>query len=170
MTVPSGYVTGFEYAAGYEFPVPSLARRVLDTIVSTYDAQAEYATALPARRLVAIGSVAVDEPVLAVLFGGLTVGPPGNGLDRPMRDMEPRTADLIVELWRPIQTSLPNGLPASAATVSADSEVIMQDAWLLLQAGYACDQLGVGVIASVAVNEPQGETVGVTMTLSLQVP
>jgi hypothetical protein len=35
MTVPSGYVTGFEYAAGYEFPVPSLARRVLDTIVSS---------------------------------------------------------------------------------------------------------------------------------------
>jgi hypothetical protein len=162
--------TGISYPRGYEFPIASLAQHVLATIVATYAERAEFATTLPARQLVAIGTVAVDSPLLAVMFGGVAVGPPGNELTVPMRDNDPRTAQMNVELWRPIRTSLPSGLPASATAVSADSEVTMQDAWLLLESAYACDQLGVGVIASVAVNEPEGELVGVSMSLSLQVP
>jgi hypothetical protein len=160
-----------EYLAGVNFPVPSLARWILAKIEETYVEQAAVATPLPARRLVTIGSVSVDEPLLAVMFGGTHVGPPGNELTTPLRSDVPRTAEFNVELWRPIETSMPGGFePASAADVSAYSEVVMQDAWLLLDAAYKCDQLGIGVIASISVNEPTGDTVGCTMGLSLQIP
>jgi hypothetical protein len=162
-----------EYPAGYDFPVASLARWILAKIEETYEAAvlAGHATALPERRLLAIGAIAVDSPQLAVMFGGISVGPPGQEPTTPMRANQPRTAAFNIELWRPINTSAPGGLePAPAIEVSGDSEVVMQDSWLLLESSYKCDQLGIGVIASVVVNEPQGEMVGCSMGLELQIP
>lgn len=158
------------YPAGYDYPITSLAQFVLETIISTYAARAEVATPLPSRHVVTVGSVAIDAPTLAVMFGGLSVGLPGNDLSRPFRSNEPRSADFNIELWRPITTAQPTGLPASAASISRSSEVTMQDTWLLLESAYACDQLGVGVIASTVIHEPQGDMIGVTMSLTLQVP
>lgn len=163
----------FQYPAGAQFPIPSLARWVLSQIEETFSVAVEegHATALPQRRLVTIGSVSVDEPLLAVMFGNATIGPPGNELTTPLRGDSPRSAVFNVELWRPIETSMPSGYePAPAESISADSEVVMQDAWLLLEAAAKCDQMGIGIIASVAVNEPQGEVFGCRMGLEIQIP
>lgn len=164
-------MAGFTYPAGVEYPIPSLARWILSQIEATYTENVEFATPLPERRLVTIGSVSVDVPLLAVMFGGSTIGPPGNELTRPLRGDTPRSAAFNVELWRPIETSMPGGFePAPADVVSAWSEVVMQDTWWLLEAAARCDQMGVGVIASVTVNEPQGDMVGCSMGLELQIP
>jgi hypothetical protein len=162
---------GATVTTAYDFPIPTLAQHILDTIVSIYAAKGEAATPLPSRRLTTIGSVAVDETLLAVMFGGVAVGPPGNELNQPRRgETDPRTATFNVELWRNAGTSSPNGMAAPARMTSDAAKIVMQDAWLLLESAYACDQLGVGIIANVAVNEPQGDLVGCSMTIEVQVP
>lgn len=173
MTTPINMGGIPEYLAGRDFPVPSQARYILRTIEQQFDiaVSAGWATALPERRLLAIGAVAVDDPQLAVMFGGINVGPPGNEMTAPIKDDQPRSTRWNIELWRPIQTSMPSGYDsAPEATVSAHSEVVMQDSWVLLEAAYKCDQWGVGVIAGVAVNEPNGDMVGCSMTLEIQIP
>lgn len=156
-----------QYLAGYDHPVTSLARWVLKTIEDVY---AEAEVELPTRRVLTIGSVAVDEPVLAIMFGGLTVGPPGNELMSPMHGDSPQTAVFNVELWRPEPTLGPRGLIPTAMEESAAAEAVMQDTWLLGQAAFRTDQMGVGVIWRIAVNDPQGGMVGVSLTLDVQVP
>lgn len=154
-----------------DFPVSTLAQHILDTIVGVYTSNAAIATALPSRQLVTIGSVSVDEPLLAVMFGGVSVGPPGNELNIPRRgETDPRTAVFNVELWRSAGTSLPSGLPGTPRMVTDAAKVIMQDAWLLLESAYASDQLGVGIIANVVVQAPQGDLVGASMAIEIQVP
>src|SRR5438309_9459670 len=158
-----------EYLAGQAYPIASMARWILSTIVDTY-ATNDTATALPETQFTTIGTVAVDGPLLCVMYGGVTVGPPGVPLVRPYRwDSDPRSAACNGELWRPFPAVGRQGLPPSSEAVQKAAEITMQDSWLLLESAYKADQLGVGVIASVAVNSPQGEMVGINMTLELQV-
>lgn len=169
--MPAYAAIGATVSGAYDFPIPSLAQHILDTIVEIYATKVDVATPLPDRKLITIGSVAVDSPLIAVMFGGVAVGPPGNELNVPRRgETDPRTATFNVELWRPSGTSLPSGMPGPAQKVTDAAKVIMQDAWLLLESAYACDQLGVGIIANVIVNEPQGELVGASMSIEVQVP
>lgn len=164
MPAPLGQV---QYLAGYDRPVASVARYLLQVVEKTF---ADGDVALPERRLITIGSVAVDEPLLAVMYGGVTSGPPGNELNTPYRGDAPRSLTFNVELWRSTPAIGPAGLPPSAAEVTASAETVMTDSWLLLEAAYASDQLGIGVIANVTVNEPQGEMSGVSMAIEMQVP
>jgi hypothetical protein len=155
----------------YDFPISTLAQHILDTIVGIYAAKAEVATPLPSRQLITIGSVAVDEPLLAVMFGGVAVGPPGNELNQPRRgETDPRSATFNVELWRQAGTSLPSGMPGTPQRINDAAKVIMQDSWLLLESAYACDQLGVGIIANVVVQASQGDMIGASMAIEVQVP
>lgn len=162
--------TAIEYPAGYGYPVASAARHLLNTIVETYERNAEVATALPLRQLVTIGSVSVDAPLVAVMYGGIAVGPPGNELNIPYRIEAPRSLTFNVELWRETPTVTTSGHAPSTQAVSAAAEVVMQDSWLLLEAAFASDQTGVGVIANAAVNAPQGGMIGVSMSVEQQVP
>lgn len=170
MTSPTEFA-GRRYPAGYDRPVASLARYVLETIEKTYEETAPEELALPPNRLVTIGSVAVDNPLLAVMFGDITVGPPGNEMNTPYAgDNAPRTASLNIELWRRAPSLSPLGNVPSNLAISTAAEAIMQDSWLLLEAVFAADQLGVGVIARVGVNEPNGEMQGVSVALEIQIP
>jgi len=156
-----------DYPAGYDFPVASVALHLMKTIVDTYTARG---TDLPARRVVTIGSVAVDSPLVAVMFGGVAVGPPGNPLNAPLRGESSRTSTFNVELWRQIPTFDPSGRAPDADLITAAAKVIMQDSWLLLEAAFASDQTEVGVIASTAVHAPEGEMAGVSMTMEMMIP
>jgi hypothetical protein len=156
-----------QYPAGYDRPIASLARWLLQSIETTYAAND---TELPTRRLVTIGSVAVDAPLLAVMFGAVAVGPPGNEMNTPLRGDAPRTATLNVELWRETPAIGPTGNAPSAASISESSEIMMHDSWLLLESAYAADQTRVGIIANVTVNAPQGELHGVSMAVEMQIP
>jgi hypothetical protein len=156
-----------QYLAGYDRPVASVARYITQVIEKVFS---DNRVELPDRRIITIGSVAVDEPLLAVMFGGVAVGPPGNELNTPLRGESPRSLTFNVELWRQTPAIGPTGVSPSPTEITASAETIMMDSWLLLEAAYASDQLGVGVIANVTVNEPQGEMSGVAMAIELQVP
>ena len=103
------------------------------------------------------------------MYGSLTVGQPAAQMTRPFRTDDPTTATFNIELWRAFPALSEQGVPPTAAQEQAVAEVLMQDSWLLLQSAYACDQMGVGVVATTAVNSPQGEMAGVSMQLDLQV-
>jgi hypothetical protein len=155
---------GIVYPAGYDQPVASAARYLLQTIVTLY---AQKGVTLPERQMVTIGSVAVDEPVLAVMYGGVSVGPPGHESSVPDRGDSPRTLLFNVELWRETPNTGPSGSAPNAALVSAAAEITMQDSWLLVEAAFASDQTGIGVIARATVNEPHGAMIGVSMMLEM---
>jgi hypothetical protein len=163
---PGGEV---QYPRGHDKPIPSAAWHLLNTVVATYQAAG---VELPTRQFVAIGSVAVDEPLLAVMFGGTYTGLPGNELNTPYsnRNNAPRSMTFDVQLWRHIPALTSSGNAPSAQVISEASEIIMHDGWLLLEAAFASDQTyGTGVIANVGVLEPQGEMHGIGMTVEMQV-
>ena len=163
--------TGIAYPHGYDRPVPSLAQVVLDTIVAKFAELAEFVEPLPDRRVITVGTVSVDGPVLAVMYGAIGIGLPGNDFTMPVRTDSPRTASFNVELWRGTQTSGAGGLlPAPDPVISDRAMVAMQDSWALLEAAGACDPRQAGVVASVGVNEPQGDMQGVNMLLQITVP
>lgn len=157
-------IAGISYPAGYDYPVASAARYLLQTIVSMYAAKN---VALPTRRVVTIGTVAVDEPILAIMYGGVSVGPPGHESQQPDQGNSPRTLLFNVELWRETPNIGPAGSAPSASAVSAAAEIIMQDSWMLVEAAFSSDQTGIGVIARATVNAPQGAMIGVSMLLEM---
>lgn len=158
-----------QYPAGRDYPIASLARFILQTIQGHYAADST-ATALPDRQVITIGALAVDTPVLGVMYGAVSVGSPAAQVMRPFKDSDPRTATFNIELWRSFPALSEQGNVPTPAEEQAVAEVLMQDSWLLLESAYACDQMGVGVVATTAVNPPQGEMAGVSMHLELQVP
>jgi hypothetical protein len=163
--LPSGPI---QYPAGVDRPIASMARWIMSTIVARFAADPT-AAPLPERRLITIGTVAVDAPLLAVMYGGVASGSPGATSIQPFRTDDPRAATFDVELWRSFPALDASGNPPTPEQEQAVAETLMQDSWLLMESAYACDQMGVGVIATAGVNVPQGEMAGVSMQLSLQV-
>jgi hypothetical protein len=165
---PGGPAT---YPAGYNRPVASVARYLLSTIESEFS---KAGIALPARRIITVGSVAVDDEVLAIMFGGVYSGPPGNELNSPQSNRQhgivPRSASFNVELWRYVPALTSAGQAPSSAEETQAAEEVTDDAWYLLEAAYNADQTGAGVVARVDVNEPNGEYHGVSMTVELVIP
>jgi hypothetical protein len=165
---PGGIPT---YLAGYDRPVASVARYILATIERKFE---EAEIELPTLRVITVGSVAVDGPKLAIMFGGVYAGPPGNERNVPQSNRGegwvPRSAVFNVELWRNIPALTSSGNAPSPEVETAAAEAVTQDAWLLLEAAYDSDQLGVGVIARVDVNPPEGEYQGISLIVELQVP
>lgn len=165
---PGGPIT---YPAGYDRPVASVARHLLAVIESQFSAAG---IELPARRVLTVGTVAVDEEVLAVMFGGVYSGPPGNELNTPVSNrgdgFVPRSAVFNIELWRYIPALTSSGQAPAPELETESTEGVTDDAWHLLEAAFQADQLGVGVIARVDVVEPQGEFHGISMVVELQIP
>jgi hypothetical protein len=151
----------------FDRPVVATAEHLLATIVEVFETNN---VSLPSRQVITVGTVAVDSPVLAVMYGGVTVGPPGNELNVPFRGDSPRTTTFNVELWREASSFGAGGLEPAADVVTAAAEITMRDSWLLLEAAFASDQSQVGIVANVTVNESQGERVGVSMMIEQQVP
>lgn len=171
---------------GLDDPVGSLAQRVLDTILATYEAarkaiepiDKELAKDLkiPKRQIIAVSEVPVDDDngQIAVMFGGTHIGPPGAELTTPMKwDHAPRTAIFDIQLWRAISTGRGGASTArapKAEVVTRQAKVAMQDSWLLLEAAFKMDDAsGAGVIASTAPLPPQGGLQGIALSVSLQV-
>lgn len=162
---------GITYPAGHDRPVASVARHLLSTIETQFsDAGIE----LPARRGITVGSVAVDDEVLAVMFGGVYTGAPGNELNTPQSNRSggivPRSAVFNVELWRYVPALTASGSAPDFSVESEAAERVTDDAWHLLEAAYAADQMSIGVIARVDVMEPNGEFHGVSMVVELVIP
>jgi hypothetical protein len=152
-------------------PVTVVAQFVLDTIRAKYVELAPYVEPLPKRQVITVGSVTVDSPVLAVMYGGTSIGLPGNDFTQPIRGDALKSASFNIELWRPVQLSSASGLlPAPDSVVTQHAFTTMQDSYALLEAAGACDPRQAGVVASVAVNEPSGDMQGVSMLLQIAIP
>jgi hypothetical protein len=157
--------------ADWNRPVPVVAQFVLDTIVAKYEELAEYAEPLPKRRVITVGMVTVDTPVLAVMYGGTSIGLPGNDFTQPMKGDALKTASFNIELHRQTKLSSASGLlPAPDSVITQHAFVTMQDSFVLLEAAGACDPRQAGVVASVGVLEPSGEIQGVSMLLQIAIP
>jgi hypothetical protein len=163
---PTGMI---EYPRGHDKPIASAAWHLLNVVEATFTADG---TSLPARRFVSIGAVAVDGELLTVMYGGAYTGTPGNELNTPLslRMDAPRSMSLNVELWRKFPGLSSQGTAPTSDAMSNAAERLMHDSWLLIEAAFAADQLGAGVIANAGVNPPQGEYAGVTMVVELQIP
>jgi hypothetical protein len=167
LPAPAFYAT----AADWNRPVPVVAQFVLDTIVGKFQELSQHVEPLPDRRVITVGSVSVDAPILAVMYGGTSIGLPGNNAQQPANGDALRTVTFNVELWRATQTSSAGGLlPAEASVITSHAFTTMQDSWALLEAAGACDPRQAGVVASVDVFEPQGDMQGISMLLQVAIP
>jgi hypothetical protein len=124
---------------------------------------------LPARRFITVGAVAVEDELVAVMYGGLNVGSPGNEQTNAARVEAGRTVVYNVELWRKVPGAL-SPAPLDTDSIQAAAEIAMQDTWFLIEAAHRADQLQVGITASTSVNPPEGDMQGVSLQCEIQVP
>jgi hypothetical protein len=150
-----------------------LLQGVLDRVISIYES---YGMPLPARRYYTLGQPAVDCEQVVVSFAQMYLGPPGDEASMPQRCSMPRTAVMNVLVSRDVPVVGPNGKAPGGDKIQEASEVSAVDAWILMNSLYLLDQweeegpFGLGVIATVDVDEPQGGFQTVNMQVTMAVP
>lgn len=151
--------------------VGQLLLLALQSIVNVYD---HARVPLPDRRYVSYGAVAADCEQLTVQLGQVYPGTPGSDPNVVQRCDGPRTAVLVVQLFRKAPTaSGPRGQGApTPEALTAMALASARDSWLLLDAAHAIDAAGwnTGIISEVSPVDTSGGLVGASMTLTLQVP
>ena len=131
---------------------------------------------LPARRYWTLGEASVDCEQLVVSFLQMYVGSPGDEATEPRRCADPRSATINISVSRQVPTVGQNGRPPSGDAIQDGAEISAYDAWILLDSAAELDRwetnggFGLGVIATVETNSPEGGFQVVTMTLTLAVP
>lgn len=143
----------------------------LERVVGTFE---RAQVPLPDRQYISYGSVVADCAQLTVELGQLYPGSPGSDPSQTQRCDGPRTAVLLIQLFREAPTVV-GGRGPTAPTVAALNAIAVEmsrDAWLLLDAAQAIDAAGwnTGVIAEVSPVATSGGYIGSSMTLTLQVP
>jgi hypothetical protein len=153
----------------------SFLQSILDKVVSVYDS---YDMPLPERRYYTFGAPAVDCEQIAVSFLQMYIGTPGDEATAPRRCTDPRSATLLISVSRAVPITQANGNPPRPADIQAASEVSALDAWILMESNKEFDSswgglqggLGLGVIATVDVDPPEGGFQTTRMTLTIAVP
>jgi hypothetical protein len=145
---------------------------VLTQVVASY---ASYTMPLPLRRYYTLGQPVVDCEQVVVSFVQMYVGSPGDEATQPRRCSDPRSATINVSVSRAVPVVGQNGRPPSAETIENASEIAAYDAWILLDSAAQLDTwessgFGLGVIATVEVQAPEGGFQTVTLTLTAAVP
>ena len=151
----------------------ALMQGVLDSVINTYQS---YNMPIPGRRYWTLGNPSVDCEQVVVSMLQMYIGSPGDEATEPRRCNDPRSATLIVSVSREVPTVSINGKAPLADDIQAFSEISAYDAWILLDSSRALDQwatggsFGLGVIATVETNAPEGGFQTVTMTITVAVP
>ena len=145
---------------------------VLTQVITSY---ASYTMPLPLRRYYTLGQPVVDCEQAVVSFVQMYVGAPGDEATQPRRCSDPRSATINVSVSRAVPVVGQNGRPPSAETIESASEIAAYDAWILLDSASQLDTwessgFGLGVIATVEVQAPEGGFQTVTLTLTAAVP
>jgi hypothetical protein len=145
---------------------------VLDQVFSSY---ASYNMHLPSRRYYTLGQPAVDCEQVVVSFVQMYVGSPGDEATEPRRCNDPRSATLNVSISRDVPVVGQNGRPPSAENIESFAEISAYDAWILLDSAAQLDTwepggYGLGVIATVEVQSPEGGFQTVVLTFTAAVP
>jgi hypothetical protein len=151
----------------------ALMQGVLDSVINTYQS---YNMPIPGRRYWTLGEPSVDCEQVVVSMLQMYIGSPGDEATDPRRCNDPRSATLLVSVSREVPVVSHNGKAPSADDIQAFSEISAYDAWILLDSSKALDQwatggsFGLGVIATVETNAPEGGFQTVTMTITVAVP
>jgi len=143
---------------------------ILNTAVTTFES---YNVELPSRRYWTVGTPVLDCPQLVVSLVQGYLGRPGDQASEPVRCTVPRTIVTTVTIARQIPTVGQNGRAPAAEKIQEGAEMAAIDAWVFLstieQYDLWNDGFGLGVIATVDMNEPEGGLQAVTMQLTLAV-
>lgn len=151
--------------------VGQLLLLTLNSVVGVYE-QAK--VDLPKRQYVWFGQVAADCEQLTVSLAQLYPGNPGSDPSQVERCNGPRTAVVLVQLFRNVPTASGprnQGAPAPEDLTSS-ALAVCRDAYLMLDAAHQVDQSGwrTGVIAEVTPIDASGGMVGISMSLTIGVP
>lgn len=150
------------------YVIPEYLEKVLDTIVGVFE---QAGVELPTRRYWTLGGVAADCAQLTVHLTQVYKGLPGADPNVLQRCESPRTAALVVQLFRSVPVGTGQRPPASDL-IQREAFVPAVDTWLLLDAAEAVDALGwnTGVLAEVNIAEPAGGLIGLSLTLTVAIP
>lgn len=134
-----------------------------------------YNVELPQRRYWSMSTPAIDCEQLVVYFQQLYLGPPGAQVGEPQRCHVPRSATVTISIARSTPIVGQNGRPPAPEAISAASEVMAIDAWVLMEAINQLDQwddtgYGVGVIATLEATPPEGGFQTTNMIITMAVP
>lgn len=146
---------------------------VLNRVISVYES---YGMPLPPRRYWTMSTPVVDCEQLVVSLIQMYIGTPGDEANEPRRCNDPRSATLNVSVSRAVPVTQDNGRPPSADSIQEASEVCAHDAWVLLESVNDLDVwggstgYGLGVIATVDADQPEGGFQTTRMTLTMAVP
>lgn len=153
----------------------NLLSSVLAKVATVYNS---YSMPLPERRYYTFGSPSVDCEQAVVSLLQMYIGTPGDEANEPRRCTDPRSATLLISISRAVPITQANGNAPLAADIQAASEVSALDAWVLMEStkeldsswGYSASGLGLGVIATVEVDAPEGGFQTTRMTITMAVP
>lgn len=153
-------------------PLAYMMSEVLNRVIIVYE---HFSMPIPERRYWTLGEPAVDCEQLVVSFIQLYLGYPGDEATEPKRCKDPRSATLHVRVSRKVPTVGPGGQAPSAANIQSYSELVAYDAWCLMEGASALDVWtetypGLGVIATVETDAPEGGFQTTVMTITMAVP
>lgn len=148
-------------------------QEVLNRVISVY---ASYNMPLPTRRYYTMATPVVDCEQISVSFVQMYLGAPGDEATEPRRGQDPRSATIAIQVARAVPISQQNGNPPSADDIQAAAEVSAHDAWILMESMNNLDTwsnegpFGLGVIATVDADPPEGGFQTTRMTLTMAIP
>jgi len=152
-----------------------LLQELLNKVIETFDS---YSMPTPTRRYYTFGAPAIDTEQVVVSLLQMYIGAPGDEATEPRRSNDPRSGTFLITLAREVPVTQANGNPPKADDIQKASEVSALDAWILMESAKAFDSswgnlangLGLGIIATVDVDPPEGGFQLTRMTLTMAIP
>lgn len=134
-----------------------------------------YNVPLPSRRYWMTGMPAIDCEQVVVSFMQLYLGPPGAEVSQPQRCNVPRSATIAIHISRQIASGGMNGRPPAAEKIQESSHMSAIDSWVLMETVKEFDMwddtgYGLGVVATLDMNGPEGGFQTVSLNLTMAVP
>jgi hypothetical protein len=134
-----------------------------------------YNVSLPQKKYWMMGEPAIDCEQVVVSFLQMYLGPPGAQVGEPQRCHVPRSATLNISISRATPVVGQNGRPPTQEKIQQSAEILAIDSWVLMQSVNLLDQwdatgYGIGVVATLDVNGPEGGFHTTTMTVTMAVP
>jgi hypothetical protein len=166
---PVTYVPTPTFAAPAACSLDDLWRLAEKLLAKVGEVFARCGVPLPDRQYIALASPAQDCEQVTVSFQQAYIGPPGDEAALPQRCESPRSAVFQVVITRCVPVVDDRGRAPTVAALTNAAQVLMQDAWLLLQSSNEMDDY-LGIIATVEATDAEGGLQSVVMTLTLGVP
>lgn len=150
-------------------------QEILNKVISTFES---YSMPIPNRRYYTFGGPAIDDEQVVVSLLQMYIGAPGDEATEPRRSEDPRSGTFLITIAREVPITQANGNAPKADDIQRASEVSALDAWILIESAKEFDSswasihggLGLGIIATVDVDPPEGGYQMTRMTITMAIP